>query len=58
MEREPKPENQDPILYFCLDGVKYALRQNAMSAEDAYNNLKKWFPDVEILPSEVYKPDR
>ena len=54
----PKPErkiintDEEPFLHFVLDGVKYALRQNMLTQEQAYDSLKKWFPDIEILPDD------
>lgn len=56
MEKPPKPERlpeDDTILHFCLDGVTYALKQNALSQEEAYDSLKRWFPDVDILPKDL-----
>jgi hypothetical protein len=50
VEREPKQSDDDVILRFCLDGVIFSLKQNMMTQEEAYENLKKWFPDVEIVP--------
>lgn len=57
MEKPPERKivntDEEPFLYFVLDGVKYALRQNAMSQEAAYEALKTWFPEVEILPNQL-----
>lgn len=57
MEKQKgKPERlpeDDIILHFCLDGVTYALKQNALTQEQAYEALKRWFPDVEILPKDL-----
>lgn len=56
MEKQPKLERlptDNIVLHFCLDGVTYALRQNALTQEQAYESLKRWFPEVDILPKDL-----
>lgn len=57
MESEPRPSEpeDDTILHFVLDGVMYALKQNQMTQEQAWNLLKDSFPDVRIVPEDIYK---
>lgn len=59
MEKEPDPD-RSYTLHFVLDGVRYALDQkNGLTKEQAVNNLRVWFPDIEIcdLLQDLYTKD-
>lgn len=51
-ERDRSWMVKDPILKFVLDGVIYAVKQNAMTWKEARDNVTKWFPDAEIVLEE------
>lgn len=40
---------KDPLLEFVLDGVKYAVKQDTMTWQEARDNIKIWFPEAEIV---------
>lgn len=48
-ERDRTTAVKDPILTFVLDGVRYAVEQNAMTWADAREKVLEWFPDAEIV---------
>ena len=47
MEKDPQPK--DPVLHFVVDGIRYALEQNAIPRKEALDSLVRWFPDVHIV---------
>lgn len=46
---EKLKQDDDIILHFVLDGVCYALRQNVFTQEEAYERMKRWFPDAQVV---------
>lgn len=53
-EQRKEPRN-DVLLRFVLDGVYYAIRQNALSEEQLKSSLAKWLPAARVieLPDEM-----
>lgn len=43
---------KDPLLTFVLDGVRYAVKQNQMTWEEAREDVLRWFPGAEIVLDE------